>query len=286
MAIEVVQLGSADDPFTSGASQADPAGASKGVPAGTVAEGQPGAAQTDPQDASAEAAKATAAAAATGATEDESEDLTPDEEAALDIYFQHRAETELLPKLQSTVDRRVNAVEAAAKRDIAAVQERANTLKEELRQVKLNGLSPEDQAKLKATWTAEDKQAELDAYEQQLEAYHRDIVVANYVTNFPHLQLTPDDFADFNTPEQMEVFIALADREYYKELATRGGTPATAAAAPATAAPSSAPAGATAPSDGSSSAAPPEVLKFSTKQDRQAMIDNIGGGWETVQISR
>jgi hypothetical protein len=285
MPIEVVQPGSADDPFTNGASQADPAGASQGVPAGTVADSQPGAAQTDPQDASAEAAKATAAATATGADPTaESEDLSPDEEAALDIFFQHRLETEVLPKWQSSVDRRIAGVEAAAKRDVAAAVGQANALKEEIRNVKLNGLSPEDQAKLKTTWAAEDKQAELDAYEQQLEGYHRNIVVASYVTNFPHLQLTEEDFAEFKTPEQMEVFIALADREYYKELAARGGQPAVAAAAPA--ATSSAPAGATAPSDGSSSAAPPPVSKFSTAQDRQAMIDNIGGGWETVQISR
>ncbi len=287
MAIEVVQPGSADDPFTTGASQADPAGASQGVPAGTIAEGQPGAAQTDPQDASAEAAKVTAAAAATDpSTVLESEDLSPEEEAALDIFFQHRLETEVLPKWQSATDRRVAGVEAAAKRDVAAARAQVDSLKEENRQVKLNGLSPEDQAKLKTTWAAEDRQAELNAYEQQLESYHRDIVVASYVTNFPHLQLTDEDFADFNTPEQMEVFIALADREYYKELAARGGTPAPAAAAPAVVAPSSAPAGATAPSDGSSSAAPPPASKFSTAQDRQAMIDNIGGGWETVQISR
>jgi hypothetical protein len=288
MAIVEVQPGSADDPFRAGTSAAGSDGASQGVPAGTVVEGQ----QVDPSgqtaaDASATAAKVTAAAVATGEGGDDSEDLTPEEQEAVDTLFQYRLETEVLPKIQSSVDRRIAALDAAHKRDVAAAQELAQSLRNELREVKLNGLSAEDQAKLKATWEAEDRTAKIDAYEQQVEAMYRDVVVNAYVTEYPHLQLTAEDFEGMDTPDKMETFIAFADREYYKELAARGGKPAgDGGAAPAAAPTREAPAGATAPSDGSASHAAPETVKFDKGSGRQAMVNNIADGWETVQIAQ
>ena len=298
MPIQEVQPGAADDPFTKGASAQNPDGASKGVPADQGTENPSGAGgQQTVEDASADAAKAKAAAVAAGdddgaASDAEDDDGEPvefsdDEQAALDVYFQHRLETETLPKIQSNVDRRVASMEAAAKKQVEAARAETQAVRDELRQVKLNGLPPEDQEKLKSTWAIEDREAANKAYEEQLEGMYRDIVVTSYVTEYPHLQLTPADFAEFDTPEQMEVFVALADREYYKELAARGGVSSQGSEATAPAPkPKKSPAGATAPSDGSAGSAVPDQPKFNKGSGRQAMVENIGGGWETVQIAR
>lgn len=293
MAIEVVNPGSTDDPFTAGASPAATDGASttpaaSGGPAVAAAEGQP-AGTVDPAATTSEAAAATATPPPTAEPE-ESGELTEEEQAALDIWFNRRVEAEVLPKVQSSYDRRIAQTQAQLKAAQDAAGAREKELLAQVREAQLNGLTDAEKDRLRSQWSVEDEQRKLEAYEQQLEQYHKDILVAQYCTEYASLGLQPEDFVEFETPEQMATFVSLVELEYYKALANAkpGATEAPAAQPPAAAvtpAPDPTPAGATAPTDAGGGSAVPTVAKFNTGTGRQSMAENIGSGWETVRIA-
>ncbi len=286
MPIEEVVPGTTGDPFTSAAS-GDPAAVSpNGGVAGTAAPEGPGGA--DPATVTTPVVDSAVTAATAEGTTVDPDELTEEEQAALDLYAQRYAEEIVLPKVQSSYDRRIAAAEARAAQLATAAQQREQALLAEAREAKLNGLTDDEKARLRSTWQLEDQQRALDAYNQELEGYHRDLLVSTYVARFDHLELTPEDFADFQTPEQMEMFVTIADREYWKAVAeaARANPQAAPVAAAAPAPAPTAPAGASAPSDTAGGGAAPELPTFNPKPGREAMLANIGSGWEDVRIVR
>ena len=158
VAVEVVAPGSADDPFTAKASDAaavpspSPAGGEGATPPATPEPGKDGTPATP----------VTPASGAVVEDPDADDDLSPEEEEAIDVLIEQiRAEvrTEELPKVQSAYDRRIGALErnAQAAREAAATREQA--LLEQVREAKLNGLSAEEQARLRSEWSLEDETA-------------------------------------------------------------------------------------------------------------------------------
>lgn len=287
MVIGVVTPGSPDDPFTQQAS--DAAGATSPPPAG-----DDGAAQAVAPETAQDGQAAAGAAAPTGDGEDG--ELTPEEEAALDALMEQiRAEVQqdVLPKVQSSYDRRIAALERKAEADARTAEARVQALQEEVRQAKLVGLTADEQARLKAQWSLEDEQGKLDAYRAEVEAYHKEVYIADCLAQYgPDLGVTAEDLAQFESPDEIESYIKDLALAHYRDLAASGGAapaaPASAPAAKPAAAPSpsapSSPAGLDAPTDAGGGAASPAPRQFDPRPGKEAMAANINGGWETVTV--
>lgn len=285
LVIEEVTPGSADDPFTQTASATTVAPSP--TPDGTKGEA--------PADSPETKVDATAGAETKTVTDEDA--LPPEFEAAIqELYAQAKAdakaemESEILPRLQSGFDRRVANIERALQAQLEASEKQAEALREETRQAKLNGLTAEEQDKLKQTWLLEDEKAKLDAFRQEVVEYHKSVFVADCISQFPELELTEDELNQFETPEEIEVFIKdslISHLRGQDSDSTKTGTePAKTAAAPAASTPATrtAPAGLDAPSDAGGGAAVPDPTKFDSRTGREAMAANIGSGWETVRV--
>ncbi len=292
MEVTEVSAGAADDPFSKASQTADPTASNAGVVGPQTAETvrfEPAADSTATQvsDPTAQAA----------VVEDEAGDdeLTEEELSALEALFQERINTEVLPKVSSAYDRQIAAITKRLEAVRMESSTREESLLKEVREAKLNGLTDEDKAKLRAQWEFEDERRRLDEYKKSLDDYSNAVTVTQYIAQYPHLELTAEDFADFSTPEEMAYFVTIADAEYWKAVAKAGGLQAFAqeseparktAAAEAAAAIERVPAGATAPTNADGGGAPPSMPKFNAEQSRQAMIDNISTGWEVGRITR
>lgn len=199
-------------------------------------------------------------------------------------------EESLVPKLTSSYDRQI----AALNKQIQASQEQAatreKTLRDELRQAQLNGLSDAEKTELQKRWDWEDRVQAVEARERELTDYHVEILRTAYAQEYAEFGLTAEDLEEFDTPEQMDEFVQAVQLEYYKQLAelrASGALPAenkTQTVKDQPAKKKTAPAGATAPTDAGGGGATPQPSKFNVEQSRAAMADNIRGGWETVQL--
>lgn len=292
--VQVVEPGSPEDPFTQAASAttaepSPPPAGEPGVPAVTVATETP------------VEGELTVPAAATlpVPTAEELAALSPEDQALIaGLYEQARKdlEAEVLPKIQSGYDKRTAALE----RQIAAMQEasdkREAELQAEIRERMLTGLTPEEQDKLKAQWSAEDARAEIDNYRAEVEAYYKSVFMADCITRFPELELTMEELDQFDTPEEIESAIKDAMIELYRSgqapapqtLAEAIAAPAAQQAAAVTTAPA-APAGVNAQTDaGGGGGAPPQVQKFDDRPGKSSMLTNLQDPdqWQTVRVPR
>ncbi len=282
--IEEVVPGSADDPFTK--ASATPASPSPSPAGGTGADAASGA------ETVVDASATTVDPASTTVVEDTDEELSPDEEAAISVLIEQiRAEvrTEELPKVQSAYDRRIAALDRSATAAAQAAAVREQALQAQVREAQLNGLSDEEKTRLRSEWNLVDETAKVDAYRQEVEAYHKEVYILDCVAQFgTELGITADDLVDFNSPEEIEAFIKDSALAHYRDLAA-GRTVAPVEAKPAATKPVSAatatPAGLDAASDGGAGSAVPSVVKFDPRPGKDAMLNNIkNGAWETVKV--
>jgi len=230
------------------------------------------------------------ASGAVVADSDADEELSPEEEAAIDVLIEQirtEVRTEELPKVQSAYDRRIAALERKANADVQAAAVREQALQEQVREAQLNGLSDEEKARLRSGWNLEDEKAKVDAYRLEVEAYHREVYIAECVAQFgTELGIAADDLADFNSPEEIEAFVKDTALAHYRDIAAgRVDAPAAPASAPAAKPASAVPAGSDAPSDGGGGSAVPQIAQFDPRPGKEAMAANIAsGGWETVRV--
>ena len=287
--VEEVVPGSPGDPFTAQAS--DPATAPSPSPAG--GEGAAPAVVTEPGKDGTPAAGDPASSTVV-VDPDADEVLSPEEEEAISVLVEQirtEVRSEELPKVQSAYDRRIQSLERSANAAAQAATLREQALQAQVREAQLNGLSDAEKERLRSEWSLEDERAKLDAYRVEVEAYHKEVYIAECVAQFgTELGITAEDLGDFNSPEEIEAFVKDTALAHYRDLAAgRSDAPATPAtpatvAKPAPAA-TAAPAGSDAPSDGGGGAAVPQVAKFDPRPGKEAMAANIAnGGWETVRV--
>lgn len=290
--VEVVEPGSADDPFAPGTSAPASTAASAAPAATGEADGGDGAAQSDEELDSLEID--TLDSNPDGGEDDtEGQELTQEELDALAELQQHflaEAQAKIVPQLQSSYDRRIAAQDKQIQELRNLSKTREQELQAQLREAQLNGLPDAEKEKIKAVWAFEDREAALNARESELTGYHVEILRAAYAQEYAKFGLTAEDLEDYETPEQMDEFIREVQLEYYKQLSeSRTAAPAAEAAPAARAKPATqarkAPAGASAPADSASGSAVPEVAKPNTGRGISAMADNLkSGAWETATI--
>jgi len=289
LTVNEVAPGSADDPF---APPSDPNAAPSPSPAGGTGEAAP----TDPEssrDGTATATSTDPAGQADPGNEGDDEDSA--QLAQLIDLIRTEVRGEELPKVQSSYDRRIAALERQHQAALEAAEAQAKALQEELRSVKLSGLSAEDQQKLREQWAYDDRRAELESLAADVEEYHKSVFVADVMIQFPELELTEDELNQFGSPEEIEAYVKDTLIDFYRSQALSGsgaeqGTqPNRTATAAHSAAPDPrpAPAGVNAPSDAGGGAAVPNGPRFNETPGLDAMRQNISnGGWDTLRIGQ
>lgn len=189
--------------------------------------------------------------------------------------------------MQSGLDRRMAAERAAHEEQMAAV-------KAENRRLQAEGLTAEQREGLERQWEFDDRQEALDKREQGLTDYHDDLEIARLIQTYSEFGITEEQLHEVEF-EEREAFCLEAKANALDEEVRRlrgepaaqpnGQAPAPAPKPQAQQPPPAAPAGAQAPSDtGGGGVTPPPQRDEGT--GKQAMTNNVGGGWETAQFPR
>ena len=323
----VVEPGSADDPFSKGSTENQPAASSEGgtapadkvgpagegdtnapasaptEPASTPASAQPTATQPQP---SPPAPAATPAASdeppAPGATPAEPAQATTGDEGDADTTLlgavsavpitqaqfdefkteQEKQYTDQLRTQQAGQDRAM----AVQKKEMDAIREESQQALEELRTVRLEGLSEEDQTKLRQNWDHDDKVKQVDEYRVQVEGYHSDVDIVRLLNEYAQYGVTEDELKEMEM-EARELFCVNRRATHWEDIASgkkpsENGQPKQPTdTQPPAEPPAPVPAGASAPSDAGGGGSPAPTTTFNQEQGPDAMIENIGQGWET-----
>ena len=335
--VKVVEPGSADDPFSKGsaadqppvspeggaapAANAGPAGegdTSTPAPAPTeptstptseppTAEGQPQPSSPAPAATETPATPATPAATETppapGATPTEpAQAPAGDDDTAVPITqaqfeeFKKEQEKQHQDQLRTQQAGQDRAM-AAQRKELEDIRAESVQAREEVREIKLHGLSEDEQAKLKKQWEADDRLEGIDAYRDQVEGYHNDVDLIRLLNEYGQYGVTEEELKEIPM-EERELVCSMKRSTYWEDIATgktkpsetKNGQPSSGQPPPtqpstATKEPVS-PAGASAPSDAGGSGAPPQPPKFNDTQGPDAMAENIGQGWETPTPAR
>ncbi len=178
---------------------------------------------------------------------------------------------------------------AAIQQKLTASDERLDQINVELREGKLQGLSPEDQAALRKNWDLEDREKAVERYQSEVEGYHSDVEVVHLLNDYKQFGVTEEMLQEISL-EERELFCERTRADYLAEM-MKGGQPnngQTQQAPPPATPPTQqqVPAGASAPSDtggGGIVQQPPEPDKG---QGPDAMAANIGQGWEQANFPR
>lgn len=265
--------GSADDPFSAsndGVSPvvvASPAATPEGTPAVVGEDGlqvppAPIGATPVSQPAANPAAPAVATPAAPQATP------TGAPKSEVDVAAVVREELgKALRAQQSNYDKKIDALnkELVAARETALKNERESKLNNE-------DISDEDKDVLRRSWALDDRQKELDEYDQELDVYFRTLYVAKLVETHQQFGVTAEELNAIEEPEEMDKYVADKELDFYRSGRTLSSLPLETVIPGQTPA---APAGATAPTDigGGAPAAP--VRQLSTEQGSEAMRNNL-----------
>lgn len=286
---EVVEPGSASDPFSSLAPPASQPPAASPAPVAPTepvnpanADGpqaQPPATPTATPAPVAPTSATPAAASPSAAPAKEPEEAKPE----VDVQgLIKEAVGNALRSQQSAYDKRIAQLETAAK------EAREASIRAE-RDAKLNSpdLTEEERAVLRDKYALEDKQVELDAYADELDKYHRSIYIGALVQEHGKYGVTVESLEAFEEPEEMDAFVRDAELNWYRsgnhvtdQVPTRGVEQPNAPAAQV-------PAGATAPTDvGATGAVPAPEYKWDTGQSPDSLARNLNSlAWETVPIN-
>lgn len=304
---EPVEPGSPDDPFTKGASvpseatqqvvdpsakplvNAQPPVGEPAAPAVTV-EPQPS--QEPKQEATPEPTAQVSEPKTTPESEPaDDEELTPEQEEDLLTRLNEFLEEQTkgaLRQQQSSYDRTINRLQETITASNAAVDE----LKQQVRNLQLEKLPPEEQERMKAIFEQDDRSAQLDQWQNDLEGYHRDLVTTSYLTEFNRFGITAEMLGECESPEDMEILCLEAKADFFEKRGTAEPAGEEPQAARPPAAPSgvsanvrpaatetpetrAVPAGASATSPVGGEGAPPEQRKFSEEQSPSALTENL-----------
>jgi len=265
---QVVDPGSADDPFTSSAQGSDPQG-------GDGAAGDDGG-QRGAQDArgSQDGTDRTGATGTDGRADgsadggaDDDADGAEDDEAVLDEYFQGR-----FAPIQSSYDRQI----AAVRKQNDELQRQLVETRNQIREAQIQGLSPDEQAKMRSIWKAEDAEQEIGRQREAVDDFYVKTYAFNLLTRFAQFGVTEEALLACDTPEEMDVLAQQTRADYYEQLAKGGEGKKTTSDTAARPSSKRTPAGSRAGSDSGPGGAPPgEAQKMLTDQGMDTMAKNI-----------
>ena len=281
VAVEEIQPGSPNDPFSANSAQGDPPAPSGD--GGTAASGsgeEDGGQPADPNEepeVTVETPEATPSPASDELTDEEAELLAKLEE---EIREQVRAQ-EVKP-IQSGLDKKIAALTAKIDADNAEITE----LRNQIREGQIANLSEDEQKRIREGWANEDKAKELDTFAGELVGYHDELDVIRLTNTYGQFGVTEDELLELE-PEDREVYCLRAEVAYLKSGQTAKTQPAPAAKAAEPPAPKKpAPAGASARSDVGSDAVPPPPSQRDDGKGLDAMANNVRDGWETAAFPR
>lgn len=182
---------------------------------------------------------------------------------------------EKLRTLQSGQDKARAAVEAK----LEDANARLDQMMQDMREGKLQGLSPDEQTALRKTWALDDREKKLNEYEANVKNFHSDTDVLALLNEYGPFGVTEEALAAVPVDER-ELFCEQKRAEYWEQQAKAKQAPPQ--QPPASQPQQPVPAGATAPSDtgGGGAVEPPQ--QPNPNQGPDAMADNIGRGdtWE------
>jgi len=293
-----VTPGAPDDPFRDKSANPSPAAsepdsktpAEPAAKTGDDTEGKDTPTEPPPAAAKEEAPAAAPAEPAPESTAEADEFKGEEEKQAaikkLDAFLEERATEkaeEVRRETQSASDKRAATLETQMK----ASQDATKQLKDELRELKISGLSEDEQKAMRKAWEAEDRTSDLDTYAKELDIYHKELVVTTLVKDYGDYGVTAKDLGEMENPEEMELFCVEAKAAFLEEkLKQQKGAPASADAAAASQpkpADKPAPAGAHAPSDAGGGGASPPPKEPRTDKGPEALEENLRGmEWQTV----
>lgn len=312
--VEVVEPGSPEDPFSGKNQQETSAPASEGAPQEPVvqpAEGKPEQPATTPtttpeptvqvitanQTPVAEETVAPETETVPTKEEEEVVGLSPEEEEALKTlgsYFEEQNSSsvqEALSKQQSAYDKQI----AAMNKTLELVKEQDAARTQQIRELETRGLSDEERVKVMEVYAQEDKTAQLVSYEQELNEYHKELMVFNLMQEFQSFGVTQESLAEYDNPEEMQAH-CFEQKAVFLEKKLEEGTQPQAQAPDTQPSPQTpekpveqpapqVPAGATAPADIGGGGMTPQEKSFATDQSPDAMKKNMQDmGWDTVRI--
>ncbi len=186
---------------------------------------------------------------------------------------------------QSAYDKRIAALEDAQK----AAQVEA-TRREREAKLENPDLTDDEKEILKRKWELDDERAELDKYHDSLEEYYHEQVVVAFAKDYAQYGVTADDLAAFKEPEDIERYCLEQELAFYRGGGTKPASateqiPTHTVETPGTQAVNPAPAGASAPSDSVGMPPAPIAPTFSKEKGIDAINNNLRiSEWETIRV--
>lgn len=290
---EAVVPGSAEDPFTSGGanvSQPAPTSPVVALDGGAPVTRQVEGIQVQPTQTPAPTAPAPVAPPATPAqvTPTPEPQTKPVEEVDPAVDIDRRvseAVGKALRAQQSSYDKRM----AQLDQQLKEAQEAA---KKAERESKLNSeeLTDDEKAILRNKYALEDREAQLNEYETELDGYYRSIYVATLVQENSQYGVSAEELEVFSEPEEMDAYVKDKALDFYRSGQTATTTaPTRTVQAPVTATSpeSTAPAGASAPTDlGGMGAPPAPAQKWDDGTGPQSLLRNLNAlPWQTIPVN-
>lgn len=297
---EVVEPGSAEDPFTTQRSQPSmqvapsPVATNFGSPVAPMADGPqvqtPQPSTPTPAPVSQPAVSPTPVPATPAPATPKAEpapEPTPAAPPPVDIDRLVKDEVgKALRSQQSSYDKRIAALEAEKE----AAREAARKAE---RDAKLNNeeLTEEERAVLRDRYALDDEREELNKYADDLDGYYRQLYVGGLLQDYGQFGVTAEELEAISEPEEMDVYVRDKELEFYRS----GGVPSVTQQVPSRAVESpvapqpqeQVPAGAVAPSDVSGPGAPPAPApQWDQGVGPQSLARNLNNlPWETVSIN-
>lgn len=187
--------------------------------------------------------------------------------------------------VQSGMDKRFNAM---TEQQVALVQQ-LEQQKQTNRDLIINGV-PDDQKALKLKeWELEDKIAENEQLRTETLSYGTDVELASLLIEYRDVPGIKEETLAAVPVDERDVWCMGKRNEHLQEqlTASQNGQPVATPAGQAPVAqpvPVPVPAGAQAPSDagGAGTAPPPGQPTHNPAQNREAMVENMGSGWQNV----
>ena len=296
-AATVVEAGSKDDPFTTVSEPAQPTvssqeGASGSEPSGAPVESPPAPASVPQPPVSPTPPPSPDQTSMSDQLDSPGEsDTAVSDDNADDIQKLATFRTQLLDELRGEMseghEEELRRQQGGQDRVIAGLRsqqqeadQRYDTMQSELREVKLNGLPPEQQTRLREQWTSDDQTTKLDAYKNELEQYHLELDDFRLISTYGQFGVTEEILTQVPADER-ESFCESVRADYWEEQAQQ--QPAANQQPPPQQQPTApVPAGASAPSDTGGNPLPSKPDEPNSSKGQGAMADNISrsDSWE------
>ncbi len=234
-------------------------------------------------------------------TQATAEEITPEAAQALKEWGAGLVEEavtkvreEEIPNVQRGLDSRITVLMEENK----SMQSELDEATTKIRDASIEGLTPEEQAKMREGWANEDKSKGLDRYAGELDDMYASVMAVQLFNTYGTYGVTVAELEALEVPEGSDPVSVMTDFCKDKQIASqeeriKNGTVTTKQAPAAAAQPASSeasqppPAGFKAPSDAGGSGVPPAPVERDEGKGEGAMGNNIAqNGWEDASFAK